>query len=227
MAKFLIIRKPIYRDVIGLFMLALSVFLAISLLSFHHSDLSGGAGEPGGNIFNWGGIVGAWLASLLFTYLGIVAFAVPPACLVWSVHFFKKEGIRYLGYDLVCGAFIALAALSILGLIFANGPVLYSDTVHPGGVIGIGLARLFTGLFNTAGAAVFSSLALVLFLVLLFGISPVTAVGTDLLYAAITKTVGVGVHQRNRTVDWRIAGRLAMGSLPAAALALWLAACAT
>lgn len=58
-------------------------------------------------------------------------------------------------------------------------------------------------------------------LVLLFGVHPVTAVGTDLLYAAITKTAGTAVHGRNKTIDWRIVGRLAAGSLPAAAAMLW------
>ncbi len=52
-------------------------------------------------------------------------------------------------------------------------------------------------------------------LVLMFGMSPVTAVGTDLLYAAITKGGGMLVHWRNGTIDWRIVRRLSMGSVPA------------
>jgi len=41
-------------------------------------------------------------------------------------------------------------------------------------------------------------------LVLLFNINPATAVGTDLLYAAVTKTVGTLVHGLNQTVGWRV-----------------------
>ncbi len=52
-------------------------------------------------------------------------------------------------------------------------------------------------------------------LVLVFGVSPVTAVGTDLLYAAVTKSGGVLVHGLNRTIEWRIVRRLALGSVPA------------
>lgn len=52
-------------------------------------------------------------------------------------------------------------------------------------------------------------------LVLLFGVAPTTAVGTDLLYAAITKSNGTLVHSLNGTIDWRITGRLAAGSVPA------------
>jgi uncharacterized membrane protein YfcA len=57
-------------------------------------------------------------------------------------------------------------------------------------------------------------------LVLLFGIAPTTAVGTDLLYAAITKSNGTLVHSLNGTVDWRVTRRLACGSVPATVLTL-------
>ena len=57
-------------------------------------------------------------------------------------------------------------------------------------------------------------------LVLLFGIHPATAVGTDLLYAGVTKISGSVVHGLNGAIDWRVARRLASGSVPAAALSL-------
>jgi uncharacterized membrane protein YfcA len=57
-------------------------------------------------------------------------------------------------------------------------------------------------------------------LILLFGINPATAVGTDLLYASATKTVGTLVHGLNHTVRWRIVALLATGSVPATALTL-------
>ncbi|HEX3065772.1 MAG TPA: sulfite exporter TauE/SafE family protein [Dongiaceae bacterium] len=57
-------------------------------------------------------------------------------------------------------------------------------------------------------------------LILLFGVHPSAAVGTDLLYAAITKTGGIAVHSIHRTIDWRVVGRLAAGSVPAAALTI-------
>ena len=59
-------------------------------------------------------------------------------------------------------------------------------------------------------------------ILLWFGINPATAVGTDLLYAAITKSGGIFVHHRNRNIDWSITGWLTLGSVPAAALTLWL-----
>lgn len=57
-------------------------------------------------------------------------------------------------------------------------------------------------------------------ILLFFGISPSTAVGTDLLYAAITKSGGIYVHQKKSNINWRITGLLSAGSLPAALLTL-------
>jgi hypothetical protein len=57
-------------------------------------------------------------------------------------------------------------------------------------------------------------------LVMAFGIHPATAVGTDLLYAAATKTVGTTVHGARHTVAWGIVWRLAAGSVPATVLTL-------
>jgi uncharacterized protein len=71
------------------------------------------------------------------------------------------------------------------------------------------------GLTGVGGGSLMTPL-----LILLFGIHPATAVGTDLLYAAGTKAGGVLVHGLNRTIDWRLVRRLASGSVPAAAVTL-------
>ena len=59
-------------------------------------------------------------------------------------------------------------------------------------------------------------------LILFFGVHPATAVGTDLLFASATKTVGTAVHGLGRTIDWRVVGRLATGSIPMTVLTLGL-----
>ena len=51
-------------------------------------------------------------------------------------------------------------------------------------------------------------------LVLVFGVAPTTAVGTDLLYAALTKSGGAWVHARRGGVNWRLVGLLSCGSIP-------------
>lgn len=77
------------------------------------------------------------------------------------------------------------------------------------------LVGMLVGLTGVGGGALMTPL-----LVLLFGVSPQTAVGTDLLFAAVTKIAGSAVHGTRETVDWRIVRRLASGSIPAALLTL-------
>ena len=58
-------------------------------------------------------------------------------------------------------------------------------------------------------------------LLLVFGVAPVTAVGTDLLFAGFTKIVASRVHHTAGLIDWQVVRRLWMGSLPASALTVW------
>jgi uncharacterized membrane protein YfcA len=68
---------------------------------------------------------------------------------------------------------------------------------------------LLVGLTGVGGGSLMTPL-----LILLFGVHPATAVGTDLLHAALTKTAGSAVHGFNRTIDWRVVRLLATGSVP-------------
>ncbi|HEY4202823.1 MAG TPA: sulfite exporter TauE/SafE family protein [Devosiaceae bacterium] len=71
------------------------------------------------------------------------------------------------------------------------------------------------GLTGVGGGSLMTPL-----LILLFGVHPATAVGTDLLYAAITKSAGTALNSHNNSVDWGIVARLAIGSVPAAAITI-------
>jgi uncharacterized membrane protein YfcA len=76
---------------------------------------------------------------------------------------------------------------------------------------------ILVGLTGVGGGSLMTPL-----LVLAFGFHPVTAVGTDLLYASATKTVGTAVHGFSGTVDWKIVRRMAFGSVPATLVTLGL-----
>jgi uncharacterized membrane protein YfcA len=77
---------------------------------------------------------------------------------------------------------------------------------------------LLIGLTGVGGGSLMTPL-----LIFIFGIAPLTAVGTDLLFAAITKAGGIWRHQSLGNIHWPIVGRLLLGSLPAALLTMqWL-----
>ncbi len=81
---------------------------------------------------------------------------------------------------------------------------------------GFGVGVL-VGLTGVGGGSLMTPL-----LIFVFKVEPAVAVGTDLLFAAITKTGGIWAHARRRTVEWRIAGLLALGSIPTAVITVYV-----
>ena len=77
------------------------------------------------------------------------------------------------------------------------------------------LVGMLVGMTGVGGGSLMTPL-----LILLFGVHPATAVGTDLIYAAATKTGGSLVHGLARSIDWTVVRRLATGSIPGTALTL-------
>ncbi len=86
------------------------------------------------------------------------------------------------------------------------------DPLYVASGFGVGL---LVGMTGVGGGSLMTPL-----LILLFGIHPTTAVGTDLLYASATKTGGMLVHGLGRSIYWPAVMRLACGSLPASAATL-------
>ena len=80
------------------------------------------------------------------------------------------------------------------------------------------LIGLVVGLTGVDGGALMAPL-----LLLFFGVALLTAVGTDLWFAATTKLFATRIHHRHGSLDWQIAKRLWWGGLPASAATLyWL-----
>ena len=77
------------------------------------------------------------------------------------------------------------------------------------------LVGLIIGLTGVGGGSLMTPI-----LVLGFSIPPTIAVGTDLLYAALTKCSGVFFHHKNKTVDWKIVLLLGSGSIPSSIITI-------
>jgi uncharacterized membrane protein YfcA len=89
------------------------------------------------------------------------------------------------------------------------------ETIQPLFVLSGFFVGALVGMTGVGGGSLMTPL-----LILLFHVQPVTAVGTDLIYASVTKTGGSLVHGLNKTIDWRIVRRLAAGSIPASLITL-------
>lgn len=77
------------------------------------------------------------------------------------------------------------------------------------------LVGLIIGLTGVGGGSLMTPI-----LVLGFGIPPAIAVGTDLLYAALTKCSGIYFHHKNHTVDWKVVSLLGSGSVPSSLITI-------
>jgi len=82
-------------------------------------------------------------------------------------------------------------------------------------ILGGAIVGLIVGATGVGGGSLMTPL-----LTLVFNVPAQIAVGTDLLFAAITKSGGAVAHARNRNVQWNVTGWLAVGSVPAAFLTL-------
>ena len=92
--------------------------------------------------------------------------------------------------------------------------MLMIDPLYVASGFGVGL---LVGMTGVGGGSLMTPL-----LILLFGIHPATAVGTDLLYAAATTTGGSVAHGWARSIHWPAVIRLASGSIPASILTLFI-----
>jgi uncharacterized protein len=86
------------------------------------------------------------------------------------------------------------------------------DPLYVTSGFGVGL---LVGMTGVGGGSLMTPL-----LILLFGVHPATAVGTDLLYAAATKAGGSAVHGWARSIHWPAVIRLGSGSIPASIVTL-------
>jgi uncharacterized membrane protein YfcA len=92
------------------------------------------------------------------------------------------------------------------------------SAINPGYITSGLLVGVLVGLTGVGGGSLMTPL-----LVFLFDFTAKTAIGTDLLFAALTKTGGTFVHhKKHQSVEWKIVGFLALGSLPSSVAVVYL-----
>src|SRR5579872_5745580 len=89
--------------------------------------------------------------------------------------------------------------------------------IDPYIVLGSGVIGLLVGMTGAGGGALMTPM-----LILLFGVTPSSAISSDLVAAVLMRPIGAGVHMRARTVNWRLVRWMVVGSVPAAFLGAYL-----
>ena len=168
------IKEKLKHEVIGILLIAVGVFLFLSLVSYHRMDPSffSYISSKVKEIHNWMGIVGAYLSGLLFQGFGYSSFLIPFVLIIFAFSFIVRWEWKYISLKLAGWSVIILTTSSLLGLWLK---ILHQDTLV-GGFIGEIFSRNLVRYFNRPGATILLSVILILSFVLGTGISFISVV---------------------------------------------------
>jgi S-DNA-T family DNA segregation ATPase FtsK/SpoIIIE len=140
-----------YKELYGILFLALGVFFGLCLLSYNPADPAINSASNVAQISNLGGIVGSYLADLLFTILGISAYVLCFVLILMSAMQFMGKTIRVKWSDVIAYSVLIIAASTILHLRFEVVEI-SNHPISGGGFIGSLLGVILERYLNTTGA---------------------------------------------------------------------------
>ncbi|MDI7258854.1 MAG: DNA translocase FtsK 4TM domain-containing protein [Thermodesulfobacteriota bacterium] len=180
------IKEKLKREIIGILLFAIAIFLFLSLVSYDPVDpsLFSYSSSRVKEIHNWMGIVGAYVSGLLFQGFGFPSFLVPFALGLYAFSFILRWEWKYPLIKLA-GWLVILLTTSALFSLWMKPLRIYSQDLLVGGFIGEILARNLVRYFNLPGATIVFIVILILGFVL----------GTGISFIAIVRRLGRGVEQ--------------------------------
>jgi S-DNA-T family DNA segregation ATPase FtsK/SpoIIIE len=195
-------REWLIKEIMGVLLLSIAVFLLLSLISYSHDDPSLNVVNTSGSIRNWGGWVGSYIADATLTLIGFSSYVFPVILLIFSVELFILGTIRLQILRPISFLFL-IVSLSGLLSIFVGQIEFLGVQLLGGGIIGEGLHLLFEGYFNIIGA--------VIILFSLFVISTILTTGVSLrkslfliahfsqqLYLWLSTAIRMAIERRKR-----------------------------
>lgn len=160
------VREHLRKEIFGVFLLALGAYLLLSLLSYSALDPSFNNNLRPDTVRNFGGIVGAHLADLLYQGFGLPSLLFPLGCLVLAWRLLRLRDLRLRWYRVAAFVSLVLSLAGLLALRFRTVSLFGEPVAEAGGALGRMLAAGLVGLFNVTGAAIILGLALLVALML-------------------------------------------------------------
>lgn len=166
------IKEKLKREITGILLIAIALFLFLSLISYHPADpsLFSYSSQKGKGISNWMGIVGAYLSGILFQAFGFPCFLFPFVLGLYAFRFILRWEWRYPLVKFGGWTAILLTTSSLFSL-WMKPLRIYSQDLLVGGFIGEILSRQLVRYFNLPGATVILAVILILGFVLGTGVS--------------------------------------------------------
>ncbi|MBI3076182.1 MAG: DNA translocase FtsK [Deltaproteobacteria bacterium] len=148
----IVVRAKLMREIEGLALFFPAVFLFLSLISYSPADPSANTvGTVAGPTANYAGLVGAYLADLLWQAFGISAYLLPTGLTLMAALRLRDQAIQALPLKLAAATALGLCMVTLAGVNLA-GVRLYGGRVAIEGALGGYLAHLLTGYFNVLGS---------------------------------------------------------------------------
>ncbi|NWF92106.1 MAG: DNA translocase FtsK 4TM domain-containing protein [Syntrophaceae bacterium] len=170
-------KERLVHEIVGILLIALAVFLFLSLLSYAPADPSffSHTSPRLKTIHNWMGVVGAYLSSLLFLGFGFSSYLVPLFLGLYAWCFIFGWEVRLLSLKMAGWVAMILAMSSLSGLWLKPIPLSHQDMLV-GGILGEVLSRYLVRYFNVPGATVLLVVILILSFILGTGLSFISVV---------------------------------------------------
>lgn len=155
MRKKNIIKQRHYKELYGILFLALGIFFALCLISYNPTDPAFNSASNVEQISNFGGKIGAYLADILFTILGISAYVLCGALIIMSIMQFMGKTIKIKWSDAMAYTILIISAATILHLRFEVVEI-RGHPIGGGGLIGSLLGVVLQQYLNKPGAYIAS-----------------------------------------------------------------------
>lgn len=156
---------PYRKEVYGLLFFAIGFFVSLSLFSYHATDPGFNSASARAEIANFGGIVGAYLADLLLTSLGLCAYVTAAVAFLASCLKFKEQGLNLKLKSLVYYLFLLAFTATLFDLHFSTIHI-SGQAFAGGGVLGSFFGQFLVRYLNPIGAEIVVLTGLVLFFTL-------------------------------------------------------------
>lgn len=153
--------KKFQQDIAAISLLALGLFMALSLASFSPRDPSLNSIGTALKATNYCGVAGSFLADLLYQFMGLSAWVLVFGALHRSWKSFQGEAFRWKDAGLLWAGLLILSISTLMGLYFAETK-LFEQQIFVGGILGLGVSQSLVKVFNPIGVQVllWASLAL-------------------------------------------------------------------
>ncbi|NUN04320.1 MAG: DNA translocase FtsK 4TM domain-containing protein [Bdellovibrio sp.] len=145
--------KKFRQDVIAIGFLGLGLFLALALISYNPFDPSLNSIGQGLKATNYCGIVGSFLADIMYQFLGLAAWVVIGSCLKMAYASFRGDSLNLKDVRFVWALLLILNISSLLSLYLPSTKVFHGQ-IYIGGLLGLGVAQALMRAFNSVGVQV-------------------------------------------------------------------------